>query len=307
MNRGAAAGGAVEHVTVRGRLRRRRAPLPFDVMASNTNDMIVFVVSDGTGDTGSAAVRAAMIQFRDRWRLRVFRDARTISEVRRVIALAEEVGALVVFSLVEGDVVEALKTEAEARGVVAVDLLGPLIMRVAQRLKVEPRHQPGLLHGFSDDYFDRVDAVEFAVRHDDGANLRTLHEADIVLTGVSRTSKTPLSMYLAQRGFKTGNVPLVPGLDPPKELLELDRRRVFGLTVDPHTLLSVRTARLRSMRAPSSTDYTDPDQVELELDRARKLFRAQGWKQIDVSGRAVEENASKVVDAYEEAFGELRR
>ena len=276
-------------------------------MAAHTSDMIVFVVSDGTGDTGSAAVRAAMIQFRDRWRLRVFRDARTISEVRRVIALADEVGALVVFSLVEGEVVEALKVEAESRGVVAVDLLGPLIMRVAQRLKVEPRHQPGLLHGFSDDYFDRVDAVEFAVRHDDGANLRTLHEADIVLTGVSRTSKTPLSMYLAQRGFKTGNVPLVPGLDPPKELVELDKRRVFGLTVDPGTLLSVRTARLRSMRAPSSSDYTDPDQVELELDLARKLFRTHGWKQIDVSGRAVEENASKVVDAYEEAFGELRR
>lgn len=269
--------------------------------------MTVFVVSDGTGDTGSAAVRAAMIQFRERWRLRVFRDTRTISEVRRVIELAQETGALVVFSLVEGEIVEALLHEAEARGVVTVDLLGPLIMRVAQKLKVEPKHQPGLLHGLSDDYFDRVDAVEFAVRHDDGANLRTLHEADIVLTGVSRTSKTPISMYLAQRGFKTGNVPLVPGLEPPKELIELDPRRVFGLTVDPGTLLSVRTARLRSMRAPSSTDYTDPDQVELELDRARKLFRAHRWKQIDVSGRAVEENASKILDAYAESFGELQR
>jgi len=281
-----------------------RSPLLSGAMAKNANDMTVFVVSDGTGDTGSAAVRAAMIQFRDRWRLRVFRDARTISEVRRVIQLAEEVGALVVFSLVEGEVVEALIREAEERHVAVVDLLGPLIMRVAQKLKVEPRHQPGILHGFSDDYFDRVDAVEFAVRHDDGANLRTLYEADIVLTGVSRTSKTPLSMYLAQRGFKTGNVPLVPGLDPPKELLEIDKRRVFGLTVDPGTLLSVRTARLRSMRAPSSTDYTDPDQVMLELDRARKLFRARGWKMVDVSGRAAEENASKIIDAYEASFGE---
>lgn len=266
--------------------------------------MTVFVVSDGTGDTGSAAVKAAMIQFRDRWRLRVVRDARTITEVRRVIELAEKENALVVFSLVEGDIVEALLHEAEERQVVVVDLLGPLIMRVAQRLKVEPRHQPGLLHGFSDDYFDRVDAVEFAVRHDDGANLRTLHEADIVLTGVSRTSKTPLSMYLAQRGYKTGNVPLVPGLDPPKELLEVDKRRVFGLTVDPGTLLSVRTARLRTMRAPSATNYTDPDQVMLELDRARRLFRARGWSQIDVSGRAVEENASKIIDVYEQAFEE---
>ena len=276
-------------------------------MVASSDEMTVFVVSDGTGDTGSAAVRAAMIQFRDRWRLRVFRDARTISEVRRVIAEAEQVGALVVFSLVEGEVVEALTHEAEERRVVGGDLLGPLIMRVAQRLHVEPRHQPGLLHGYSDDYFERVEAVEFAVRHDDGANLRTLHEADIVLTGVSRTSKTPLSMYLAQRGYKTGNVPLIPGLDPQQELLELDSSRVFGLTVDPRTLLSVRNARLRSMRAPSSTDYTDPDQVILELDRARMLCREQGWRMIDVSGRAVEENASKIIDAHADAFGATNR
>jgi len=268
-------------------------------MAARSPDMAVFVLSDGTGDTGSAAVRAAMIQFRERWRLRVFRDARTVSEVRRVLEEAEQADALVVFSLVEGEIVEFLLHEAEQRGVTVVDLLGPLIMKVAQRLHVEPRHQPGLLHGFSDDYFQRVEAVEFAVRHDDGANLSTLHEADIVLTGVSRTSKTPLSMYLAQRGYKAGNVPLVPGLDAPKELLELNPRRVFGLTVDPGTLLSVRTARLRSMRAPSSTTYTDPDEVMLELEKARKLCRTKGWRVIDVSGRAVEENASRVIEAYE--------
>jgi regulator of PEP synthase PpsR (kinase-PPPase family) len=261
--------------------------------------MTVFVLSDGTGDTGSAAVRAAMIQFRERWRLRIFRDARTVSEVRRVLDEAEKANALVVFSLVEGEVVEFLLRDAEQRGLTVVDLLGPLIMKVAQRLHVEPRHQPGLLHGFTDDYFQRVEAVEFAVRHDDGANLSTLHEADIVLTGVSRTSKTPLSMYLAQRGYKTGNVPLVPGVETPKALLELNPKRVFGLTVDPATLLSVRTARLRSMRAPSSSNYTDPDEVILEIELARKLFRSKGWRVIDVSGRAVEENASRVIEAYD--------
>jgi len=264
----------------------------------NAHDLTVFVVSDGTGDTGSAAVRAAMVQFRQPWRLRVFRDVRSLSDVRRMLEEAEESGAIVVFSLVDGDVVDALFREAEARGVVAVDLLGPLIKKVAQRLHVEPRHQPGLLHGFSDDYFQRVEAVEFAVRHDDGANLHTLHEADLVLTGVSRTSKTPLSMYLAQRGYKTGNVPLIPGLDPPKELLELSSWRVFGLTVDFETLLSVRSARLRTMKAPSSTSYIDPDQVMLELDRARRLFRAHGWRAIDVSRRAVEENASRIIEVF---------
>jgi regulator of PEP synthase PpsR (kinase-PPPase family) len=107
-------------------------------------------------------------------------------------------------------------------------------------------------------------------------------------------------MYLAQRGYKTGNVPLVPGVEAPKELLELNPRRVFGLTVDASTLLSVRTARLRGMRAPSSTSYTDPDEIMLELDRARRLCRTKGWRVIDVSGRAVEENASRVIEAFEE-------
>ena len=268
-------------------------------MADATQEMTVFVLSDGTGDTGSATVRAAMIQFREHWRLRIFGGARTVSEVRRVLDEAEREDALVVFSLVEGEIVEFLLRDAERRGVATVDLLGPLIMKVAQRLHVEPRHQPGLLHGFSDDYFKRVEAVEFAVRHDDGANLSSLFEADIVLTGVSRTSKTPLSMYLAQRGYKAGNVPLIPGLDPPKELLDMNPRQVFGLTVEPSMLLSVRTARLRTMRAPSSTNYTDPDQVLLELDWARRLCRAKGWRVIDVSGRAVEENAAGIIESFE--------
>ena len=171
----------------------------------------VYVISDGTGETCAAAVRAAMLQFDNPWRLRIFGGIRHESELRRVIALAAEAKALVVFSLVEGKIVAALQHEAEQLDVTTIDLLGPLIAKVAVRLRAEPRHQPGLLHGFSDDYFKRIDAVEFAVRHDDGASAGTLSEADIVLTGVSRTSKTPLCMYLAQRGYKTGNVPLVPG------------------------------------------------------------------------------------------------
>ena len=117
-------------------------------------------------------------------------------------------------------------------------------------MRAEPRARPGLLHGFSDDYFRRVEAVEFAVQHDDGANLHTLFRADLVLTGVSRTSKTPLSMYLAQRGYKTGNVPLVPGIEPPKALLDLDPRKVFALSVDPsHAADGAPGARARARRA----------------------------------------------------------
>jgi regulator of PEP synthase PpsR (kinase-PPPase family) len=263
----------------------------------------VFVVSDGTGDTGSAAVRAAMLQFRTPWRLRVFSDVRHPSEARRVIAFAAEAGAMVVFSLVEGTVIDALQREAKLRSVTAVDLLGPLISKVAQRLHTEPSHQPGLLHGMGDDYFTRIDAVEFAVHHDDGANVHTLYEADIVLTGVSRTSKTPLSMYLAQRGYKTGNVPLVPNLQPPKELLELDKRKVFGLLIDAQSLTTIRQARLRAIRASPTTAYTAIDAVAEEIGWAKLLFRRNGWRVIDITGKAVEENASRIIEYNDIAQG----
>lgn len=271
-------------------------------MAGNSDSALaeVFVVSDGTGETAANAVRAVMLQFANPWRLRIFGGVRHESEVRRVISEAEAARALIVFSLVDKRVATALISEAAAHGIGTVDLLGPLISQVAQRLHAEPRDEPGLLHGFSDDYFDRVEAVEFAVRHDDGANLHTLHEADIVLTGVSRTSKTPLTMYLAQRGYRTGNVPLVPGIDAPQRLLEVEPKKVFGLMIDAGTLLTIRQARLQAIGAAAySPSYADPDEIVSELRRARRLIRTHGWSSIDITGRAVEENASRIIEMFQ--------
>lgn len=264
------------------------------------------MVSDGTGDTASSATQAAMLQFRTPWRMRTFRDVRQESHARRVIDLAARSGAMVVFTIVDERVASTLRDYGASQGVRTVDLLGPLISRAAQHLGAEPRLQPGLLHGFSDEYFRRIDAVEFAVRHDDGANLRTLVEADLVLTGVSRTSKTPLSMYLAQRGVKTGNVPLVPGLEPPRELLALEPRRVVGLTLDPGALLTIRRSRLRVMHAPPYADYADPDQVLAELGRARRLCRERGWRVVDISGKAVEETAARIFELLSDKSSDAR-
>ena len=265
--------------------------------------MQVFVVSDGTGDTGTATVRAAMLQFQSPWRLRVFGEIRRPPEAKRVVARAAEENALVVFSLVERNMVEVMQREAQQQGVVALDLLGPLIARIAQRLHAEPKNQPGLLHGMSEDYFARIDAVEFAVNHDDGANVHTLYDADIVLTGVSRTSKTPLSMYLAQRGYKTGNVPLVPRVAPPRELLELDSQRVFGLLIDAGELMTIRQARLRAIKASPASEYTDIAAVTDEVEEARLLCRRNGWRIVDVTGKAVEENAARLMEYYELRHG----
>jgi regulator of PEP synthase PpsR (kinase-PPPase family) len=259
----------------------------------------VLVVSDGTGETAAAVVRAVMLQFQTPWQLRILSNVRHESQARRAVEAAAEGSKLIVFSLVDKRIAGQLLREAERLGVATVDLLGPLIAKVAQQLHAEPRHEPGLLHAFSDEYFARIEAVEFAVRHDDGANLHTLHEADIVLTGPSRTSKTPLTMYLAQRGYRSGNVPLVAGLDPPRALLELDPSCVFGLVIEPTTLLQVRRARVRALRASPYSTYTDEESISQEIRDAKRLFRAKGWRSLDISGRAVEENASRILEIYD--------
>jgi len=259
----------------------------------------IVVLSDGTGETAVASVRAAMSQFETRWRLRTFGEIRQASQVDRVLDVAAEAGALVVFTLVNEDLTRAVREGGERRGVPTVDLLGPLIRAVGEHSRLAPQFRAGVLHGFSDEYFRRVEAVEFAVRHDDGANLHTLHQADIVLCGVSRTSKTPLSMYLAQRGYRTGNVPVVPGIGPPKELMELDPAKVFGLVVSPATLVEVRRSRLRAIGASPWADYSDADSVVEELRRARRMFTERGFRVVDITNRAVEENAARIMELYE--------
>jgi regulator of PEP synthase PpsR (kinase-PPPase family) len=255
----------------------------------------VYAVSDGTGDTAVAVAQAAMAQFQVEWRLRRYAGVRHESLARSIVKEAKREQALVVFTLVDGRVARSLLEEAARRAVPTIDVLGGMIAKVAQYLSAEPRAQPGLLHGFSDEYFQRIEAVEFAVRHDDGANLHTLHLADLVLTGVSRTSKTPLSMYLAQRGYRTGNVPIVSGIAPPRALLDLDPRKVFALTIDTSLLLTIRQARVRALGSPPYSTYANPDFLLEEASRARRIYRDQGWKIIDITGRAAEENASRIL------------
>jgi regulator of PEP synthase PpsR (kinase-PPPase family) len=274
--------------------------------AASSSRPEIFVVSDGTGETAVAAVRAAMSQFPTRWRLRTFAETRTPAQLERILELATESGALVVFTLVAENLARAVREGGQQRGVPTVDLLGPLIWAVSEHSGLAPQLRAGALHGFGADALRRVEAVEFAVRHDDGANLHTLFQADLVLIGVSRTSKTPLAMYLAHRGYKTGNVPLVPGMDPQPELLDLDPRKVFGLVVAPDTLVEVRRSRMRALQAPPWMNYADPEPVQAELQRARRVFRERGWRVVDITNRAVEENAARIIELYEGWRGDSR-
>jgi len=264
----------------------------------------LFLVSDGTGETAGHAVLAAATQFQTRFRVHTFGDVRHEATLRRIVERAAQARGLIVFTLVNESLTQELRRLASEKGVPVVDLLGPLISAAAKRYGLMPQFRPGLLHSFSEDYFQRVEAVEFAVHHDDGANLHSLFQADIVLVGVSRTGKTPLSMYLAQRGYRTGNVPIVPGIEPPRELLEIDPAKVVGMVVDASMLLDIRRARMRQLHAPPYLTYADADALRDELRRARRLFSTQGWRCMDVTGRAVEENAARVIEHIQ--FGQAR-
>jgi hypothetical protein len=260
----------------------------------------VFVVSDSAGDTGELAVRAAAAQF---YPLTVqIRRAGFVQSPEGIDAVLEAAGAeegLVLYTLVIPHLRNYMVQRAEQRRVVAIDLLGALIERLEERFGTESRHQPGLNHVLDADYFRKVEAVEFAVRYDDARDVTGIHKADIVLTGVSRTSKTPLSMVLAHRMFKVANVPLVPELVPPKELFTVPRGKVVGLTIRPDVLNAIRKERLKALGLPDSAPYAATERIEAELRYASEVMERIGCVVIDVSNKAVEETASLIMDMFQ--------
>jgi regulator of PEP synthase PpsR (kinase-PPPase family) len=226
---------------------------------------------------------------------------RRISHVRsknQVYEALDEVLAakgLVVYTIVNRELARLVHDECNSLGLPSIDLITPLLMRIAEFFGRSPRETPGLLHGVDEEYFRRIEAVEFTVKHDDGQETAHLPKADIVLVGVSRSSKTPLSIYLAHRGWRVANVPLVKGIDPPKELFAVDPKRVVGLVIDPQRLLELRVTRLKHLGMDSRAAYADYAEIEDELKHARAFFRRQPWVVIDVTGKAVEETANEVL------------
>ena len=256
----------------------------------------VFLLSDATGETAEKMVMAALTQFSgNQAGIRRISNVRSKSQVYEALDEALRQQALVVYTIVNRELAQLVHGECEALGLPAIDLLTPLLMRLSQFFGLSPREIPGLLHGVDDVYFRRVEAIEFTVKHDDGQETRNLHKAEIVLIGVSRTSKTPLSIYLAHRGWKVANVPLVPGIAPPAELFQVDPGRVAALIIDPQRLVELRAARLRNLGQDPRAAYADMDKVEEELREVRRFYRQHPWAVINVSGKAVEETANEVL------------
>ncbi|MBW2546846.1 MAG: kinase/pyrophosphorylase [Deltaproteobacteria bacterium] len=228
-------------------------------------------------------------------------DAKVIYVVSDSTENAAAQGAMVVFTLVRPELRDHFNEEATKLGVRHVDVIGSLIRQVGQYLKADPVNIPTAEMPLSEEYFRRVEAIEFAVKSDDGKEPRNLHKADLVLVGVSRTSKTPLSTYLAGRGLKIANVPLVLGVDPPSELYELPGYRVVGLTVDVDQLTDIRGQRLQQLGMPSDASYGLRDHVKAELEYAHDIFREHSeWMVVDVTNCAIEETATIILEALKE-------
>mgnify|MGYP002780622828 CR=1 FL=1 len=262
----------------------------------------IFVVSDSTGETAEKVVRAALLQFPDhRVRVRLFTRVRDRDAVLEVLRKARDQNAMVVFTLVAPELRENFHELAMSHGVEAVDVIGALIHKVAAFVEADPLNVPTVTMPLSEEYFRRVEAIEFAVKSDDGKEPRNLRKADLVLTGVSRTSKTPLATYLAGRGLKVANVPLVLGVEPPAELYEMPADRVVALTIGLDQLLEIRKQRLRQLGMPDDANYGLRDHVRAELDHANDIFRKnRDWLVVDVTNRAIEETATIILEAFKD-------
>ena len=270
-----------------------------------TTEHVIYAVSDSTGETAEQAVRAAVAQFKTDHpaQIRTFSHVRDVEAVRNIVLLAMSRGALVVYTLVDPDQRAAMRTLTQEHAVTAVDLLSGLIHELSWHMDTAPLARPGLGHETDDAYFRRIEAVEFTANHDDGKRLNTIGQAHIVFVGLSRTSKTPLSHYVAQRGYRVANVPLVGGMEPPAELLAIDPRRVFALVVDPVALANIRRRRLVELGVEETTDYADLKKVREEMLWARRLFRKNpAWTVLDITDRAIEETASRVLEIYRPCF-----
>jgi regulator of PEP synthase PpsR (kinase-PPPase family) len=256
----------------------------------------VYVVSDSVGETAEFVVKAAASQFAGQGvHIRKFPYIEDEGTLNEVVLAAAESNAIIAYTLVIPALKEHIQRKAAEEKVTAIDIMTPMVDALQEYLKQEPSHKPGLVRKLDEDYFRKVEAIEFAVKYDDGRDPRGILRADVILIGVSRTSKTPLSMYLANKRFKVANVPLVPEVEPPEELFLVPKEKCIGLTINPDQLNMIRAERLKSLGLTAEANYASMERIKYELEYSSKIIEKVGCPVIDVSNKAVEETANIIM------------
>ena len=261
-----------------------------------TDPLHLHLLSDSTGETLEVIAKACLAQFEDVEVLRhLWPMVRSEGHLERVLDDIERRPGLVLYTLLNSNIRRELDQKTRRRGIHAVSVLDPVTHALSAILGQEAKGRPGRQHALDAAYFARVDAIQFTIAHDDGVGSENWEDADIVLAGVSRTSKTPTSIYLANRGYKVANIPLVPEAPPPPNLFTLRHPLVVGLTTNPERLIQIRRNRLLSLNQAPETDYVDREAVNGELSFARRIFADNDWPVIDVTRRSIEETAFAIV------------
>ncbi len=257
----------------------------------------VTLISDATGSLGEHVLQSIFTQFPpDSFKLQTIKFVRSEPDLEQCLERLEQTSGLVVHATIYDDFKQRIESVCRARKLPVYDLTGPIMRFFVDSSGKKPDVRYERLHELNSDYFTRVDAIEFAIGHDDGAGLATLKEAEVILTGVSRTSKTPTTMFLAVAGLRAANVPLVHGLVPPQELLSAQSKRVVCLVLHPDHLMMVRSARAKAGLGVAGGDYVDEQAIRRELTWSRRFSTERGWQVLDVTGRAIEETASRVIE-----------
>ncbi|WP_374578433.1 pyruvate, water dikinase regulatory protein [Phenylobacterium sp.] len=266
----------------------------------------VHLVSDSTGETLNAMARAVCARFENVLPIEhIYALVRSPRQLERALTDIEEAPGVVIHTIVDDNLRSALEEGVRRMDMPCIAALDPLVSSLQRYLGASISRKVGVQHALDNDYFNRMDALNYAIGHDDGQGGQDLEQADVVLVGVSRTSKTPTCIYLAHRGVRAANVPLVPTRAPPDKLLELKNTLVVGLTISPDRLIQIRKNRLLSLKENRESTYIDMEAVREETVKARRLYERMGWPVIDVTRRSVEETAAAVLNLLHGGHGQV--
>lgn len=266
-------------------------------------NITVYVLSDSIGETGELLSKAALSQFNlGKYEVRKFPYITDEEQITEIFEEAKNEPSVFIYTIVIEELRNFIVEKGLELDILTVDLMSPALDAIATVLGYEPKRESGLIRRLDENYFKKVEAVEFAVKYDDGKDPRGVKKADIVLVGISRTSKTPLSMYLAHKNYRVANMPLVPEVSPPKEIFEKDKRKIIGLIANPAKLNEIRQERLKSLGLDNNANYAKLDRINEELEYSRQIMEKLGCVVIDVSNKAIEETAGIIIEHMRESF-----
>ncbi len=263
----------------------------------------IYVVSGGKGLAGNNMVQSLLIQYpNNNVPVVIIPDVSTVEEIEKIILKAKEDGGVITHTMVNPGLRKIFNELGLRYQVKIIDFMGKLSGYLDQHLDIEPLQHPGLYREINAEYFDRIEAIEFTLSHDDGLRPERLHQAEIILTGVSRSGKTPLSVYLAMYGWKVANVPIVKGVPVPEELFEVDRNRVFGLNISVPSLIAHRVKRMKSFNMPTGTEYTSEQYVRDEIRNALFVFQRGKFTTLNVTNKPIESTANEILELMTARF-----